>query len=568
MMRAIAGRRKALILALGLMAPALAGAADEPRLADYFGFLPLEVYKLDTRIGNLLIRDLDGDKVDDIAVANNARSRIDLLLSGKKPGDGGGGDNPAAEKKDRDVNQVGNDRRMRLVSIPVNKAVISLQAGDFDGDGRVDLVYFGEPAGIEILPNRGDGRFGEPKRINVGEAVEAPGALSVGDFDKDGRDDLALLTSGEDEMILILPEARAARWASPSGCRTRRANPRMVKLGRPRRRRRGRPGHPRTAATRTRSASASPGAREAATLRARAAVRHRAPAGLRLRQRSTASPGSELLTIEAQSGRVRVHVARRRPRTTTPPSAPQLLFYPLPQGNDAQGRSLDLGDLDGDGLIPTSSPPTRPMPEFFVHPPIRKGTGLGASQSLTRTSSAARPVKLWPTSTATSKAEVYVLSEQGEADRHRSVLRRRSVNSFPVALAHWGASRSRSTVADLDGDGKPEVVYVTRDKAERLHGRASTPCGRCAVEKARASSSRSKAGASVDSRCHCSASMTPPTDRQMARRRPRRPARLPGVSTSSGPQGTCCIGRPGNEPPAPASGGGLGPLDGHLTRPG
>ena len=50
------------------------------KLADYFGFLPLELYKLDNRIGNLQLKDLDGDKVDDIIVSNNGRSRIDLLL--------------------------------------------------------------------------------------------------------------------------------------------------------------------------------------------------------------------------------------------------------------------------------------------------------------------------------------------------------------------------------------------------------------------------------------------------------------------------------------------------------
>ena len=60
--------------------------AAAPKLADYFGFLPLEIYKLDARISNLLVRDLDGDKIDDIVVVNNARSRIDLLLSTKKAG--------------------------------------------------------------------------------------------------------------------------------------------------------------------------------------------------------------------------------------------------------------------------------------------------------------------------------------------------------------------------------------------------------------------------------------------------------------------------------------------------
>src|SRR4051794_6218242 len=84
-MREPGGRSIGIMLGIGLVLLAGAGVrADEPRLADYFGFLPLEVYKLDPRIGNLLVRDLDGDKADDILVVNNGRSRIDLLLSGKK----------------------------------------------------------------------------------------------------------------------------------------------------------------------------------------------------------------------------------------------------------------------------------------------------------------------------------------------------------------------------------------------------------------------------------------------------------------------------------------------------
>src|SRR4051794_38981017 len=82
---------------LGFLIP-LAGvflgtlASAEPpttkaKLADYFGFQPLEIYKLEHRIGGLILRDLDGDKIDDIIVSNNARSRIDLLLSSKKPED-------------------------------------------------------------------------------------------------------------------------------------------------------------------------------------------------------------------------------------------------------------------------------------------------------------------------------------------------------------------------------------------------------------------------------------------------------------------------------------------------
>src|SRR5262249_7556541 len=167
---------------------AQAPAKQEAKLADYFGFQPLELYKLEHRIGNLVLKDLDGDKIDDIIVSNNARSRIDLLLSTKKPVD-----EQARRPFRKDVNDIESERRLRLVSIQVNKEIVSLDVGEFNGDGKPDLVFYGTPAEVEIFLNEGDGRFSAPKRISTGEAAERSSALTVGDLDQDGRDDIALL---------------------------------------------------------------------------------------------------------------------------------------------------------------------------------------------------------------------------------------------------------------------------------------------------------------------------------------------------------------------------------------
>src|SRR5271156_334122 len=183
-----------------LVGPTALAQAPTPKLADYFGFLPLELYKLDNRIGNLQLKDLDGDKVDDIIVTNNGRSRIDLLLSSKKADD-----DKAARPFRKDPNELEYDRRMQLVSIPVNKEVVSVDTGDFNGDGKPDLVFYGTPAEVEILFNEGKGHFGSPKKINTGDALQSPAALTVADFDQDGRDDLALLA--EKEFVFVYQTA-------------------------------------------------------------------------------------------------------------------------------------------------------------------------------------------------------------------------------------------------------------------------------------------------------------------------------------------------------------------------
>ena len=110
-----------------------------------------------------MLKDLDGDKTGDILVVNNGRSRIDLLLSSKKPAPTPRTGPTTRGRSKSEVNHVPSDRRMRLVSVPVNKEIVSLQAGDFNGDGKPDLAYYGTPAGIVILYNEGNGRFGSPK---------------------------------------------------------------------------------------------------------------------------------------------------------------------------------------------------------------------------------------------------------------------------------------------------------------------------------------------------------------------------------------------------------------------
>src|SRR5690606_2421716 len=110
----------------------------EARLAEYYGFLPLEIYKLDSRISGVIVADLDGDGQDDIAVANNARSRIDLLLTTEGPSDEDGAFGFG-------TNRLPSSSRMRIKSIPVNREIVSLQAGDLDGDGLTDLAYYGKP---------------------------------------------------------------------------------------------------------------------------------------------------------------------------------------------------------------------------------------------------------------------------------------------------------------------------------------------------------------------------------------------------------------------------------------
>jgi hypothetical protein len=422
-------------LAVALTAGVVA-RGDDPPLADRFGFKPLEIYKLDDRINVLVVEDLDGDGTDDIALANNARSRIDLLLSSPGTSEDAG---PGGE-----VNQLASSRRMRLKSLPVNREVASIVAGDLDGDGKVDLAYYGTPAEVVVLRGSGDGQFTESRKVNAGEGVGAPTALAITDVNRDGRNDLVLL--GPNELI-TLAQRGDGRLGEPERVPHTASRPGIFKAldldgdggddlilldG----------GDDNPIRVRFSTESGALGPEERFAVESPRAIAFAELDG---------SPGQELMMVEGQSGRVRV--LKLAESTGDDGKRGRLLFFPLPVG-EARNRVLAVGDVDGDAKadVVVTDPSNAQLVLY-----LQDAQGLRSGRSFPNLAGA-RGVAIADLD-GDGTGEVLVLSEQEKTIG--SAKYRDGRLGFPAPLPIEGEPVALE-IGDLDGDKSPEVVYVAR----------------------------------------------------------------------------------------------------------
>ena len=192
-----------LALTLGLALSASAAGTN------FFGFTGKEVFPIDQQVCNLRVADLDGDGLNDLIVANNLRSKINLLynLTGKT--------NRAEARPARklELNELPPDSRFRIDSLPTEQRIAALVVADVNGDGRPDLVYFGDAKDLVVRYNLGTNGWGEPLRWHLDDGRLDPNALAVGDLNGDGFNDIALL--GDNGAVFFLAQKKEHTLAEP-----------------------------------------------------------------------------------------------------------------------------------------------------------------------------------------------------------------------------------------------------------------------------------------------------------------------------------------------------------------
>jgi len=137
--------------------------------------------RISARLGTLAVvdGDWDGDGDIDLALANSYNSTVDV------------------------VENDGTGRFSVSQTLPDQSGAMALAEGDWNGDGDIDLAvanaYFGANR-LDILENDGAGGFAVVQQIS-----DQPGAVSLaaGDWDGDGDIDLAVANRGDGSVVVL-----------------------------------------------------------------------------------------------------------------------------------------------------------------------------------------------------------------------------------------------------------------------------------------------------------------------------------------------------------------------------
>jgi hypothetical protein len=146
--------------------------------------------------------DFNGDGKPDLAVTNRSDGTVSVLLAN------------------------GDGTFQARVDYLLNADCAAMAVGDLDGDGNRDLVVVDQYDGtVSVLLGKGDGTFRPKVDYALGLAqYNQPGSIVVADFNKDGKQDLAVTNSGGNIVSVLLgngngtfqPQVGYATGDSPS----------------------------------------------------------------------------------------------------------------------------------------------------------------------------------------------------------------------------------------------------------------------------------------------------------------------------------------------------------------
>jgi FG-GAP-like repeat len=422
--------------------------SSPPDLGQYYGFKQVEVFKLEPRSSNLLTGDFNNDGLTDLALFDNGHARIDLLLQRRHP------EEATSESGPSNVNDVKGDWRFEHKTIAVDKQLASMAVGDFNGDGRTDIACFGAPDRLLIYFQPASGEWNKRTTMRVPDVAPQQWNMAAGDLNGDGKDDLVIL--GRQQTYLFLQNAKGS-LSAPTTLMNTSEKLSLAQIadidgdGRKDLCYLAGESQDRMFCARLQDGSGRLGAELQYEVERPRSVAY---------ARITGGPAQEVLTIDGQTGRLRI-LQMKHPTGASDEPPSRLVQTGFGRQESDSNRDFALGDLDGDGL--TDLVVTDPDGAGIILFRQRKGEGLDPGQTFPSFAGGVQ-VRIAPLGKGGEK-QVVVLSTKEKSIGISSFKNGRL--TFPEALPIPDDEPLLLEVADLNGDKQPEILFVSRVRQSR-----------------------------------------------------------------------------------------------------
>jgi len=411
-------------------------------LDQYYGFKPLEIFKLSSRSSNMLAEDLNADGQNDLVLIDNSNSRIDVLLQRS------GTEKQSDEEPSEEVNFISNDTRFKHVKIPVDVSITALTVGDFNGDGRNDLAYLALPDRLIIRYQSESGDWNKRTRIRLADLQPTQWTIAAGDLNFDKKTDLIVL--GKNHTYVILQDQKG-ELSSPKSILNTSPKLGLASIadldgdGRNDFTYATRDGKNQILCARLQKQDANLGPEIRFELSN--------PRSVTLTN-IDGKAGSEILTIDSQTGRLKVQQLESSQNKNGQLSK-RLTLYGFGEEGSSRNRGFDLGDINGDGVSDAvvSDPETAQMLVYLQ----TKNQGLDLGQTYPGLLGVEQ-LRIEDVD-GDGLGEVFVLSEREKIIGVSSFKDQRL--SFPQILPIKGEPLAFE-LADLDGNRSPELIYVAK----------------------------------------------------------------------------------------------------------